>query len=86
MATCSEYGSGGRIRTRDLWVMSPTSYQTAPPRNTIDNIVWVLGLRKPKPWGLNDQIGWNREAPSGWFSGPQDWRSPSQDPFEPVPS
>ena len=25
-------GSGGRIRTYDLWVMSPTSYQTAPPR------------------------------------------------------
>ena len=25
-------GSGGRIRTCDLWVMSPTSYQTAPPR------------------------------------------------------
>src|SRR5690554_3277687 len=26
------YGSGGRIRTYDLRVMSPTSYQTAPPR------------------------------------------------------
>jgi hypothetical protein len=25
--------SGGRIRTCDLRVMSPTSYQTAPPRN-----------------------------------------------------
>ena len=25
-------GSGGRIRTSDLRVMSPTSYQTAPPR------------------------------------------------------
>jgi hypothetical protein len=25
--------SGGGIRTRDLRVMSPTSYQTAPPRN-----------------------------------------------------
>src|SRR5262245_40777623 len=25
-------GSGGRIRTYDLRVMSPTSYQTAPPR------------------------------------------------------
>ena len=25
-------GRGGRIRTYDLWVMSPTSYQTAPPR------------------------------------------------------
>jgi hypothetical protein len=26
------YGSGDRIRTCDLRVMSPTSYQTAPPR------------------------------------------------------
>ena len=26
-------GSGGRIRTYDLRVMSPTSYQTAPPRD-----------------------------------------------------
>ncbi len=28
-----EFGSGGRIRTFDLWVMSPTSYRTAPPRD-----------------------------------------------------
>ena len=27
------FGSGERIRTSDLWVMSPTSYQTAPPRD-----------------------------------------------------
>ena len=27
------FGGGGRIRTYDLWVMSPTSYRTAPPRN-----------------------------------------------------
>ncbi len=26
-------GSGGRIRTCDLWVMSPTSYRAAPPRD-----------------------------------------------------
>jgi hypothetical protein len=26
------FHSGGGIRTRDLRVMSPTSYQTAPPR------------------------------------------------------
>ena len=30
------FGRGGRIRTDDLRVMSPTSYQTAPPRN------WVM--------------------------------------------
>ena len=28
-------GCGGRIWTSDLWVMSPTSYQTAPPRDII---------------------------------------------------
>ncbi len=28
-------GSGGRIRTSDLRVMSPTSYQTAPPRTKL---------------------------------------------------
>jgi hypothetical protein len=28
--------SGGGIRTRDLRVMSPTSYQTAPPRGEED--------------------------------------------------
>src|SRR4051794_30703726 len=28
--------SGGGIRTRDLRVMSPTSYQTAPPRGGTD--------------------------------------------------
>ena len=28
-----QLNSGGRIRTCDLRVMSPTSYQTAPPRN-----------------------------------------------------
>ncbi len=27
------FGSGAWIRTKDLWVMSPTSYQAAPPRN-----------------------------------------------------
>ena len=29
-------GSGGRIRTCDLRVMSPPSYQTAPPRNEVE--------------------------------------------------
>ena len=28
--------SGGGIRTRDLRVMSPTSYQTAPPRVVLE--------------------------------------------------
>jgi hypothetical protein len=29
-------GSGGGIRTRDLRVMSPTSYLTAPPRGVLN--------------------------------------------------
>ena len=28
----AKVGCGGGILTRDLWVMSPTSYRTAPPR------------------------------------------------------
>ena len=35
---CIIIGSGGPIRTDDLWVMSPTSYQAAPPRN-VDFII-----------------------------------------------
>ena len=31
--TTGPFGCGGRIWTYDLWVMSPTSYQTAPPRD-----------------------------------------------------
>ena len=37
--------SGGGIRTRDLRVMSPTSYQTAPPRSkTLIVAVFVMGV------------------------------------------
>ena len=32
-------GSGGWIRTNDLRVMSPTSYQAAPPRINVDGIL-----------------------------------------------
>ena len=35
----SRANSGGGIRTRDLRVMSPTSYQTAPPRNRTKKLV-----------------------------------------------
>ncbi len=35
-------GRGGRIRTYDLWVMSPTSYQTAPPRTDSKSIVYEI--------------------------------------------
>jgi hypothetical protein len=37
--------SGGRIRTCDLRVMSPTSYQTAPPRVAVH----TLAKTKPRP-------------------------------------
>ena len=31
--SCPYADCGGRIRTTDLWVMSPTSYRTALPRD-----------------------------------------------------
>jgi hypothetical protein len=40
--------SGGRIRTCDLRVMSPTSYQTAPPRGGLIVIADVKGFRLPR--------------------------------------
>ena len=43
--------SGGRIRTCDLRVMSPTSYQTAPPR--VAPHVLAKSLPCQKPWALN---------------------------------
>src|SRR5690349_18549778 len=42
--TSCSVGSGGRIRTCDLRVMSPTSCQTAPPRTGARMIV-----RQPRP-------------------------------------
>ena len=42
--------SGGRIRTCDLRVMSPTSYQTAPPRNRLEKLV-ALPRRGQPAWG-----------------------------------
>gem|GEM_PF-5694319 len=40
------FGSGGRIRTTDLRVMSPTSYLTAPPRGR--SIIIAILPRKVK--------------------------------------
>jgi hypothetical protein len=37
--------SGGRIRTCDLRVMSPTSYQTAPPRNRDEEVIRAANRR-----------------------------------------
>ena len=45
------YGSGARIRTKDLRVMSPTSYQTAPPRINKNNLysnVWIVSRKNSK--------------------------------------
>jgi hypothetical protein len=39
--------SGGGIRTRDLRVMSPTSYQTAPPRGGLSSL--AKGQRSDRP-------------------------------------
>src|SRR5947209_7165064 len=41
--------SGGGIRTRDLRVMSPTSYQTAPPRGALGNLAKSPGCAKRVP-------------------------------------
>src|SRR6184192_1654101 len=38
--------SGGGIRTRDLRVMSPTSYLTAPPRVACENLAIARGALK----------------------------------------
>src|SRR5216117_3337386 len=55
--SCKSYAlvgrdSGGGIRTRDLRVMSPTSYQTAPPRVATfvvaENTHLVAGARRSK--------------------------------------
>ena len=42
-----EQSSGGRIRTCDLRVMSPTSYLTAPPRNKTKNLPFVIRRVNP---------------------------------------
>jgi hypothetical protein len=34
-----KFGCGGWIRTSDLWVMSPTSYQAALPRDDLYSVV-----------------------------------------------
>ena len=44
----SKDGSGGPIRTDDLWVMSPTSYQAAPPRNVNQYYTEPAGICKTK--------------------------------------
>ena len=45
--------SGGRIRTCDLRVMSPTSYQTAPPRNRDEEVIRPANRRSTRLTGSN---------------------------------
>src|SRR5882672_10638183 len=47
--TPNQIGSGGRIRTYDLRVMSPTSCQTAPPR-TSESAIVVTRPCRGKVW------------------------------------
>src|SRR5215210_3749970 len=41
--------SGDRIRTCDLWVMSPASYRAAPPRGGAPRLHAVPGSFRPPP-------------------------------------
>ena len=49
----SRANSGGRIRTCDLRVMSPTSYQTAPPRNRDEEVTRAANWRSTRLLGQN---------------------------------
>ena len=50
----TSFNSGGRIRTCDLRVMSPTSYQTAPPRNRTEKLVEIRRRGQPGCFGCAD--------------------------------
>jgi hypothetical protein len=64
--------SGGGIRTRDLRVMSPTSYQTAPPRAATDVVA------KNRPPGRDNPLRTPRRAVSKERSvGPRRSRRPT---------
>ena len=61
-------GSGGWIRTNDLRVMSPTSYQTAPPRIKLF-VNWVAPVNvarilPPTPHPVNRYFQTNRQDSS----------------------
>ena len=56
-------GCGGRIWTNDLWVMSPTSYQTALPRD-INNIFKWRRKRDSNPCAALTTSRFSRPVPS----------------------
>jgi outer membrane protein assembly factor BamB len=59
--------SGGGIRTRDLRVMSPTSYQTAPPRGG-QKILATSGV--VALWANSGGSAWNASTGSYVYSSP----------------
>jgi hypothetical protein len=61
-------GSGAWIRTRDLRVMSPTSYQTAPPR--IKNEFELIAFQfVPVKGYFQISKGWLCQAPKNFLKG-----------------
>ena len=57
------FDSGGGIRTRDLRVMSPTSYQTAPPRGGLIFVARLPCQTQP-PRAISAATGGSRAAAS----------------------
>src|SRR5258705_6441465 len=62
--------SGGGIRTRDLRVMSPTSYQTAPPRGGTSNIATVRPRASPVQGALGAGSSLSRSSGAAGSSPP----------------
>ena len=55
----NKFGCGGRIWTYDLWVMSPTSYQTAPPRDILFKWwTWVDSNYRPHAYQACALTNW----------------------------
>ena len=62
--------SGGGIRTRDLRVMSPTSYQAAPPRSKGPQVYpWPLGVSTLKGGRKSQSPKGDLAAPALGFRG-----------------
>ena len=66
--TLGELGSGGGIRTPDLRVMSPTSYQTALPRNKIGAELYRLTRALSIRENGRESMGWGFECARGGVS------------------
>src|SRR5215208_708792 len=64
--------SGGGIRTRDLRVMSPTSYQTAPPRVATGDYRTRVGVSQGHGCGAGErgrlQHAWVQQLTRGFQS------------------